>query len=130
MSSIKTTAAQPTQTMLSISEFWLGIGAKPPIQTLKSFETEPLYQALKAGKECHIAEWTIRTTPPRTVFTLEGKEVVVSSLWVSSPLGFTTFTPVNRAGVESACRFMNNRDVRALAKLNECEAEAEAEFAD
>lgn len=99
--------------LIQISQLWLGIGVKAPVIQLDAIDPDRLYAELKAGNECRIEDWVVRSTPPRSVFTLDARELVTSSLWVSSPRGFTTYSPVTLAAVESACDFMATRDKRA-----------------
>jgi hypothetical protein len=118
-SSVNLFGTSHAQRLQEVSRFWLGIGTKPPVQHLKQLMPAAVLEALEAGKSCQFQEWTLRCTPPKSVFSLTGEEQVVSSIWVASIHGFTSFTPVNQASVESACRYITQRELLVAERARE-----------
>jgi len=114
-----TDQVQPVQSILATSQFWLGLGVTPPVKKIANLLSEPIYQALQSGHECHVGGWVLRCTPPRIMFNQDGKEMMMTSLVVSSSHAFTTYTPVSKEAVDAACRFIESRDRRELARAGD-----------
>jgi hypothetical protein len=98
----------------TVSSFWFGNSKEPKVVDLYWLDPIQILYELKSGKQCRYGDWTIRQTPPRYVRTEGGQEVWVSSLWVSSEMGFTTFSPMSIGTVESAMAYIERRDVERL----------------
>ena len=96
--------------MRSVSNFWFGNSKEAKVVTLYWLDPIQILYEVKAGKQCRYGDWMIRQTPPRYVLTQDGQEIWVSSLWVSSEMGFTTFTPVGIETVDSAVAYIEKRD--------------------
>lgn len=116
--------AEAVHNVLEVTNFWFGLGAQAQAhhQTcgLDPIEIEG---ALHDGKIVHVKDWTIRQTPPRNVLAGDGEEYSITTVWVSSPLGFSTFVWNNLGCIEGVCRYIRKKEVVAaeLAMIDDYE---------
>lgn len=106
--------AEAVHNVLEVTNFWFGLGAQAQAHHQASgLDPIAIEGALQDGKIVHWGEWTIRPTPPRYVLAGDGEEYWISTVWVSSPLGFSTFVWNNLGCIEGVCRYIRKKEVVA-----------------